>query len=95
MEPGPEGGGMKSAVLLFVSAVLLFMAGALFGGGSQATPLGSSEWKSLGGSGLPILHSRRGKVYRFFTDCDKEGRNGCLVELPVYEKEEGGDSWKQ
>ena len=76
---------MKAAMVLLLSAILLVVAGMLFGGGSEVTPLrSSSSWKDLSG---PILFTKGDKVYRFFTKCGgAAGQDGCLSELPVYSR---------
>lgn len=76
---------MKEKLLYMVAgAGILFLAMSVFGGDPSSVSTGSSTWRSLGGSGMPILYSRRGTVYRFFTECSGDrGKNGCLVELPV------------
>ena len=76
---------MLKVAVLALSAVLLLVAGIFLGGGAETTPLGSSSWRALN----EALYTRRGKVYRFFPNCEsrgREGRNGCFVALPVYEQ---------
>ena len=72
---------------VILGVLIAWIAGAIFEASTASRSTESATWRNIGSS-APILFSRNGKVYRFYSECgDDQGRNGCMWQIPIYELE--------